>query len=71
MWLYFILCKFSGKTVTEERSSVFLQEVTESDEDFGDDKSRCGEKQPERIAIKMLMTCIAVLFETNRLEIQS
>lgn len=41
-----------------------LQEVTKSNDNLGDNKSRGREGQPERMAIKTLSTCITVLFET-------
>lgn len=46
------------KTVTEERCLAPLQEVTKSNENLGDNKSRGGEGQPERIAAKMLITIL-------------
>lgn len=58
MWLCFILRKLSGKTVIEERCLASLQEVTKSNKNLGDNKSRGGEGQPERIAAKMLITVL-------------
>jgi len=52
-------------SVFPERCLASLQEVTKSNENSGDNKSRGGEGQPKRIAIKMLSTCITVLFETD------
>lgn len=41
-------------TLFPERCLAFLHEVTKSNVSLGDNKSRGGEGQPERIAIKML-----------------
>lgn len=57
--------------VFPERCLASLQEVAKSNENFVDNKSMGARKgQPERIAIKMLGTCVTVLFG-DRLEMPS
>lgn len=61
----FILSRCSLRTVFPERCLASFQQITKSNENLGDNKGRGREGQPERVAIKMLSTCIALLFETD------
>lgn len=61
----FILSKRSLRTVFPERCLASFQEITKSNEKLGDNKSNGREGQPGRIAIKMLRTYVALLFETD------